>query len=55
MLGCESLSTLATNAACQLDVFGHDSDTLGVDCCQVCVLKQTNQVGLSCFLERKNC
>eukprot|EP00955_Chlamydomonas_euryale_P102795 365444-Chlamydomonas_euryale.AAC.6 len=40
------LRALATDAARQLDVLGHDGDALGVDCRQVGVLEQTNQVGL---------
>ena len=35
----------------QLDVLGHDGDSLGMDGAQVGVLKQTNKVGLRCFLE----
>ncbi len=37
-----SLSALSTDAAGQLDVFGHDGDSLGVDGAQVGVLKQTD-------------
>ena len=37
----------------QLDVFGHDGDTFGVDGAQVCVLKQTHQVSLTGFLFKK--
>ncbi len=48
-------STLATDAACELDVLGHDGDALGVDCAQVGVLKQTDQVGLSCLLQSEHC
>ena len=47
----ECLSTLSTDATCQLDVFGHDGDTLGVDGAQVGVLKQTHQVGLAGLLQ----
>ena len=47
----ESLSTLTTNAAGKLDVFGHDCDTLGVNGSQVGVLEEANQVGLSCLLK----
>ena len=47
------LSTLSTDTTCQLDVFGHDGDTLGVDGAQVGVLKQTHQVGLTGLLQRK--
>ena len=38
------LSTLTANAACQLNVLGHDRHTLGVDRAQVGVLK-TGQPG----------
>ena len=41
-----NLSSLSTDAAGQLDVLGHDGDTLGVDGAQVGVLEQTDQVGL---------
>ena len=49
--GLNDLSTLSTDAAGQLDVLGHDGDTLGVDGAQVGVLEQTNQVGLAGLLE----
>lgn len=44
------LSPLSPYPAGQLDVLGHDSDTLGVDGAQVGVLKQANQVSLASFL-----
>ena len=47
----DNLSTLSTDAAGQLDVLGHDGDTLGVDGAQVGVLEQTNQVGLAGLLQ----
>ena len=49
--GTMELSTLSTDTASQLDVFGHDGDTLGVDGAEVSVLKQTNQVSLACLLK----
>jgi hypothetical protein len=49
--GTDDLSALSTDAASQLDVLGHDGDTLGVDGAQVGVLEQTNQVGLAGLLE----
>ena len=49
-----NLSTFSTDTASELDVLGHDGDTLGVDGAQVCILKQTNQVGLASFLESSN-
>ncbi len=51
MVRSNFLSTLSTDAAGQLDVLGHDGDTLGVDGAQVGVLKQTNQVGLGSLLQ----
>ena len=35
----------------QLDVLGHDYDTLGIDGTQVGVFKKTKQVILRCLLE----
>ena len=46
-----SLSALATDAAGQLDVLGHDGHALGVDGSQVGVLEQAHQVGLSSLLQ----
>ena len=46
-----SLGTLSTDAAGELDVLGHDGDTLGVDGAQVGVLKETNQVSLRGLLQ----
>jgi len=45
------LCTLATDPPGQLDVLGHDGDTLGVDGAQVGVLEQPNQVGLAGLLQ----
>ena len=45
------LSPLATDAASQLNVLGHDSDTLGVNGTQVGVLEQTDEVGLAGLLQ----
>jgi hypothetical protein len=49
-----SLSTFTTDAAGELDVLGHDGHTLGVDGCQVGILKQTNQVSLGGFLQSQD-
>merc|ERR1711951_68348 len=46
-----SLSTLATDAAGQLDVLGHDGDTLGVDGAQVGVLEKADKVSLRSLLQ----
>ncbi len=53
--GLIHLSTLATDAAGQLNVLGHDGDTLGVDSSQIGVLEQANQVGFGCLLEGQHC
>ena len=45
------LSPLATDSPGQLDVLGHDGDTLGVDGAQVGVLKQSNKVGFAGLLK----
>ena len=46
-----NLSALATDAAGQLDVLGHDGDALGVDGSQVGVLEEPDEVGLGGLLE----
>jgi len=45
------LSSLASDAAGQLDVLGHDGDSLGVDGAQVGVLEEADQVGLRSLLQ----
>ena len=45
------LCSLSADSAGQLDVLGHDGDSLGVDGAQVCVFKQTNKVSLASFLK----
>ena len=45
------LGALATDAAGELDVLGHDGDALGVDGAQVGVLEEANEVGLGGLLE----
>jgi len=51
MWKCHSLSTFSSDSASQLDVLGHDGDSLGVDCAQVGVFEKTDQVGFTGFLE----
>ena len=46
-----SLSTLSTDTAGELDVLGHDGDTLGVDGTQVGVFEESYEVGLGSFLQ----
>jgi len=48
------LRTFTPNPPRELDVLGHDSDTLGVDGAEVGILKETNKVGLGSFLEGEN-
>ena len=51
VLETDSLSSLSTDTASQLDVLGHDGDTLGVDGAQVGVFEKSDQVSLACLLE----
>jgi hypothetical protein len=46
-----SLGSLSADAACQLDILGHDGDSLGVDCAQVGIFEESDQVGLAGFLQ----
>ena len=46
-----NLRALSTDTTGELNVLGHDGDTLGVDSAQVGVLKETNEVGLSSLLK----
>lgn len=45
------LGTFSTDTTSQLDVFGHDGDTLGVDGAQVGVLEESDQVSFASLLE----
>lgn len=47
----EDLSTFSTDAASELDILGHDGDTLGMDGAQVGIFEKTNKVSLTGFLE----
>jgi hypothetical protein len=47
----DSLRALATDSAGQLDILGHDGDTLGVDGAQVGVLEKADKVSLSGLLK----
>ena len=48
------LGTFSTDAASELDILGHDGDTLGVDGTQVGVFEETDQVSLGSFLQSHN-
>ena len=45
------LSSLSSDSPGQLDVLGHDGDSLGVDSAQVGILEQTDEVSLAGLLE----
>ena len=47
----EELSTFTTDTASQLDILWHDGHTLGVDGTKVGILEESNEVGLTSFLE----
>ena len=49
------LRALATDAAGQLDVLGHDGDALGVNGAEVGVLKDRREVSLRRLLQRREC
>ena len=48
------LGSFTTNATSQLDVLGHDSHPLSMDCCQVGILKETHKVSLSRLLKSQD-
>ena len=43
--------THTANTTRKLDILGHDCHTLGVDGTQVCIFKETDEVGLRSFLQ----
>jgi hypothetical protein len=45
------LSAFTSNTTSQLDVLGHDGDSLGVDGAQVGIFEQSNQVSFAGFLQ----
>ena len=49
---CLHLSSLSPYPASQLDVFGHDGDSLSVDGTQISIFKQTHQVRFASLLQR---
>ncbi len=46
--------SLTSDSASQLNVLGHDGHSLGMDGAQIGILKQTNHIGLSSFLNSEN-
>ena len=51
MLRNTELCAFPTDSPSELDVFGHDGDSLGMDSAKVGVLKEANQVGFTGFLQ----
>jgi histone H3 len=49
------LESFTSDSACQVEILGHNCDTLGVDCAQVGIFEETDEVGLSGFLESLDC
>ena len=49
------LSSLSSDSACQLDVFGHDGDPLGMDGAEIGVFEEADQVCFGGFLKSSNC
>lgn len=49
----ENLGSFTTDTSGQLDVFGHNGDTLSMDGAQIGVFKQTNQVCFTSLLQFK--
>ena len=50
----KKLGSLSSDSSGQLDVLGHDGDTLGVDGAQVGVLEQTDEVSLAGLPESRH-
>jgi hypothetical protein len=48
------LSSLSANTASQLNILGHDCDTLGVNGTQVGIFEKSDKVGLGGFLKGKD-
>lgn len=46
------LGALTSDAASELDIFGHDCDPLRVNCAQVRVFEQSHQIRLRRLLQR---
>ena len=55
LLDAFNLGSFSTDSASQLDVLGHDSNSLGVNGAQVGVFKQTNKIGLAGLLKGHHC
>ena len=51
MLMMRFLSSFSTNAACELYVLWHNGYSFCMDGAQVCIFKETNEIGLGSFLK----
>jgi len=47
------LGLLSSDSSSQLNVLGHDRDSLGVDRTEISVFKETNEISFRSFLQRK--
>ena len=50
-----NLAAFASDPSGELDVLGHDGDSLGVDGAQIGVLEQADQVGFGSLLQGEHC
>ena len=55
VLPARFLRSLTTDAASQLNILGHDGDTLSMDGAKIGIFEQANQVSFSSFLQSKDC
>ena len=55
LINYSSLSSFSTNSSGELDVFGHDSDSLGVDGAQVGIFEQSYEVSFTGLLKKTRC
>ena len=49
------LGSLPTDTACQLNVFRHDGNALGMDGAKIGIFEETDEVSFCCLLESKDC
>lgn len=54
MSNVQCSGSLASDSSGELDILGHDGNSLGVDGAEVGVFEETNEVGLGGFLEGKD-
>lgn len=51
---CVHLRSFSSDTSGELDIFGHNGDTLGVDGAKIGIFEESDEVGFSCFLEGKD-